>query len=119
MTDTLRGLSGGGLQGLDDQNSPAKWVAQSWQTWHHHAMYVANCVRYHNHEEDTILSQDFWPSHRRILQPKLQDVCLLGGPDARCISVLCKSGGLAQVLPLEAMVFIERDEDISTWLKHT
>jgi hypothetical protein len=29
MADTLGVLFGGGLQGLDDYNPPAKWVAQS------------------------------------------------------------------------------------------
>jgi len=63
VADTLGRLFGGGLQGLDDDNPPAKWVAQSSLIWHHLAIYVANCVRYHNDDEDIIRILDFQRSH--------------------------------------------------------
>ena len=117
MADTLGGLFGGGLQGLDDHNPPAKWVAQSGLIWHHRAIYVANCVRYRNNDDDTIRILDFrWP-HGTIRGPKLQDVSLLGRPGARYIGLLYESGGLPRSLPRERMVFIERDKDVSTWLE--
>jgi len=42
---------------------------------------------------------------------------LLGQPGARHIGLFDQSGGLPQTSPRERMVFIERDEDVSTWLK--
>lgn len=48
VADTLRGMLGGRLLGLDDHTPPAKWVAQSWPIWHHHGFYIGNCVRYFN-----------------------------------------------------------------------
>ena len=71
VADTLGGLFGGGLQGLDDHNPPAKWVAQGWPIWHHRAIYVANCVRYRNDDEDTIRILDFRWSHGTIRGPNL------------------------------------------------
>jgi len=94
-------------------------VAQSWPIWHHRAIYVANCVRYRNDDEDTIRILDFRWSHGTIRGPKLQDVSLLGRPGARYIGLIYKSGGLPRSFPREKMVFIERDEDVSTWLKLT
>jgi len=44
---------------------------------------------------------------------------LLGLPGARYIGLIYKSGGLPRSFPREKMVFIERDEDVSTWLKLT
>jgi len=58
-------------------------------------------------------------SHGTICGPTLQDVSPLGRPGARYIGQLYKSGGLPRSLPLETMVFIERGEDVSTWLKLT
>jgi hypothetical protein len=119
VADTLGGLFGGGLQGLDDYNPPAQWVAQSWPIWHHRAIYVGNCVRYRNDDEDTIPILDFRWSHGTIRGPKLQDVCQLGRPIARYIGLIYMSGGLPRSLPREKMVFIERDEDVSPWLNLT
>jgi len=114
VADTLGGLFGGGLQGLDDHNPPAKWVAQSWLIWHHRAIYVANCVTYRNDDDDTLRILDFRWSHGTICGPKLQDVSLLGRPGARYIGLIYKSGGLPRFFPREKMVFIEQDEDVST-----
>jgi len=119
VADTLGGLFGGGLQGLDDHNPQAKWVAQSWPIWHHCAIYVANCVRYRNDDEHSIRIMDFRWSYGTIRGPKLQDVWRYGQPGVRFIGLVYKSGGLLQSLPWERMVFIERDEYISTWLKLT
>ena len=119
VADTLGGLFCGGMQSSDNHNPPAKWVVKSWQIWHHHATYVAKCVRYHNDHEDTILILDFRWSHRTIRGPKLQDVSLLGQPGARYIGLLNKSVGLPRSLPREKLVSIERDEDVSTSLKLT
>jgi len=119
MPNTLGGLFCGGLQGLDDHNPLAKWVAQSWPIWHHHAIYVANCVRYHNDDKDTIRFLDFRWSHGTIQGPKLQNISQLSQPGARYIGLIYESGGLLRSLPWEKMVFIERDEDFSIWVKLT
>jgi len=117
VADTLGGLFGGGLQGLDDYNPPAKWVAQSWQIGHHRAIYVAHCVRYFNDDDGTIPILDFRWSHWTLCWRKLQDISRSRRPGARYVSLLYTSGGLPQSLPRERMVFIERGKDISTWLK--
>jgi len=114
MADTLGELFGGRLQSLDDHNPLAKWVAQSWPIWHLRTIYVANCVRYRNDDEDTLPILDFQWSHETIRRPRLQDVSLLGRPGARYIGLLYKSSGLPQSLPRERMFFIEQDEDVST-----
>ena len=119
VADTLGGSFGRGLQGLDDPNTLAKWVAQCWPIWHHCAIYVANCVRYCNDEGDTIRIVVLRWSHRTISGPMLQDVSLMGRPGASYISLIYTSGGLPWSLPREKMVFIEWDKDLSTWLKLT
>ena len=43
----------------------------------------------------------------------------LGWPGARYISLIYRSSGLPRSMPQEKMVFIERDKDVSTWLKLT
>jgi hypothetical protein len=96
---TLGGLFCGRLQGLNDHNPITKWVSQSWLMWHHHAMYVASCVRYRNEDKHTIRILDFWGSHGTIQCPKLQDVRLLGRAGVRYISLIYKAGGLPQSLP--------------------
>jgi len=111
------GLFGGGLQGLDDHNPLAKWAAQSWLIWHKGAICVANCVKYQNDDEDTIRSLDVRWSYATIWGPKLQDVRLLGRPGPRYMGLLYRSGGVPQSWPGERLVFIERDEDVSTSLK--
>ena len=51
--------------------------------------------------------------------PKLQDVSQLGCLGARYIVLIYTAAGLQLFLRQEKMVFIERDEDVSTWLKLT
>jgi len=119
VAHTLGGLSGGGLHGMDDYNPPGKWVALSWPISNHHAVYVSNCVRYCNDDEDTIrILHSRW-SHGTIRGPKLREVSPLGRPGAMYIGLIYKSSGIPQSLAREKMVFIERDKDVSTWLKLT
>ena len=47
------------------------------------------------------------------------DVSVLGQPGAGYIGLMYKSGGLPRSLPWEKMVIIERDKEVSTWLKLT
>jgi hypothetical protein len=119
MADTLGVLFGGGLQGLDDYNPPAKWVAQSCPIWHHCSIHVANCVCYHDDHKDTIRILDFRWSHETNWGPKLRDVSLLGRHGVRYMCLIYKSGELPRSFSQEKMVFIQRDEDVSTWLKLT
>jgi hypothetical protein len=117
MADTLGGLFGGRLQDLDDQNPLAKWVAQSWPIWHHYAIYVANCVRYCNDDEDTIWILEVWCLHGTIQGLKLQDKSLLGRPCSKYISLIYMTGGLPQSLSQEKMLFIELEKDASIRFK--
>lgn len=79
---TLGGLFCGRLQGLNDHNPITKWVSQSWLMWHHHAMYVASCVRYRNDNKNTIRILKISWSPQTICGMTLPDVCLLHQPDA-------------------------------------
>jgi len=117
MGDTLGGLFAGGLQGLDDHNPPAKWVAQSQPIWPDCRIHIANYGRLHNHVEDTIRILGFLWSHGTIRRLELQDVSPLGRPGERYIGQLYMSGWLPPSSPWERMVSIEWDEAISTWLK--
>jgi hypothetical protein len=82
-------------------------------------MYVTNFVRYRNYDQDTIRILDTPSPHRIIRVPMLHDVSLLGQFGAKDIGLIYKSGGLPWSLPREKIVFIERDKDVSTWLKQT
>jgi hypothetical protein len=117
VADTLGGSFEGRLEGVDNHNPLAKWMVQIWPIWHHHAIYVANCVRYCNDDEDTIWILDFLWSHATIQQLNLKAVSLLGQPGAMFIGQVYKSSEHPWFLPREKIVLIGRVKDVSTWLK--